>query len=180
MHQKIHQEPTILRRRHVEQRTGLSRSDALPIYEGRSLPQACAARPARRGMARIGHQQVDRGPGQGRPVAPLQCRTRARQRGCGGRVVCVAEGFATGASIHGATGHPVAVAFHAGNLTAVHALALRPADRDHCAYGALRRDRSIARSVAAGGESTRPRMLRMPITRSMVGFSSGTNANPVA
>ena len=33
--------------------------------------------------------------------------------------VCVAEGFATGASIHEATGHPVAVAFHAGNLAAV-------------------------------------------------------------
>jgi putative DNA primase/helicase len=33
--------------------------------------------------------------------------------------VCVAEGFATGASIHEATGHRVAVAFHAGNLAAV-------------------------------------------------------------
>ena len=39
-------------------------------------------------------------------------------------IVCVAEGFATGASIHEATGHPVAVAFHAGNLAAV-ALAIR-------------------------------------------------------
>jgi putative DNA primase/helicase len=37
-------------------------------------------------------------------------------------IVC--EGFATGASIHQATGHPVAVAFNAGNLQAV-ALALR-------------------------------------------------------
>ncbi len=34
-------------------------------------------------------------------------------------VVCLAEGFATGASVHEATGHPVAVGFHAGNLTAV-------------------------------------------------------------
>lgn len=34
-------------------------------------------------------------------------------------IVCVAEGFATGASIHEATRHPVAVAFHAGNLAAV-------------------------------------------------------------
>ncbi len=34
-------------------------------------------------------------------------------------VICVAEGYATGASIHLATGHPVAVAFHAGNLGAV-------------------------------------------------------------
>jgi putative DNA primase/helicase len=30
--------------------------------------------------------------------------------------LCIAEGFATGASIHEATGHPVAVAFNAGNL----------------------------------------------------------------
>jgi putative DNA primase/helicase len=34
-------------------------------------------------------------------------------------VVCVAEGYATAASIHAATGYPVAVAFNAGNLAAV-------------------------------------------------------------
>lgn len=34
-------------------------------------------------------------------------------------VVCVVEGFATGASVHEATGHAVAVAFHAANLAAV-------------------------------------------------------------
>lgn len=34
-------------------------------------------------------------------------------------VVCVVEGFATGASVHEATGHVVAVAFHAANLAAV-------------------------------------------------------------
>ena len=39
-------------------------------------------------------------------------------------VLCIAEGVATGASIHQATGHPVAVAFNAGNLDAV-ARALR-------------------------------------------------------
>ena len=39
-------------------------------------------------------------------------------------VLCVAEGFATGASIHEATGYPVAVAFNAGNLLAT-AQALR-------------------------------------------------------
>ncbi len=39
-------------------------------------------------------------------------------------VLCVAEGFATGASIHEATGYAVAVAFDAGNLAAV-AKALR-------------------------------------------------------
>ncbi|MCG8016298.1 MAG: DUF3987 domain-containing protein [Candidatus Thiodiazotropha sp. 'RUGA'] len=39
-------------------------------------------------------------------------------------VLCVAEGFATGASIHEATGHAVAVAFNSGNLKPV-AQALR-------------------------------------------------------
>lgn len=34
-------------------------------------------------------------------------------------VICIAEGFATGASIEEATGYPVAVAFDAGNLAAV-------------------------------------------------------------
>lgn len=34
-------------------------------------------------------------------------------------ILCVAEGFATGASIHKAAGYPVAVAFHAGNLKPV-------------------------------------------------------------
>lgn len=39
-------------------------------------------------------------------------------------VLCIAEGFATGASVHAATGYPVAVAFNAGNLEPV-ARALR-------------------------------------------------------
>ncbi|MDN8662395.1 toprim domain-containing protein [Stenotrophomonas indicatrix] len=34
-------------------------------------------------------------------------------------VVCIAEGFATAASIHEATGHPTAVAFDAGNMEPV-------------------------------------------------------------
>ncbi len=37
----------------------------------------------------------------------------------GAAALCIAEGFATGASIHEATGYPVAVAFNAGNLGAV-------------------------------------------------------------
>lgn len=37
----------------------------------------------------------------------------------GAAALCIAEGFATGATIHEATGHPVAVAFNAGNLKAV-------------------------------------------------------------
>jgi putative DNA primase/helicase len=46
-----------------------------------------------------------------------------------GAVLCVAEGYATGASIHEATGHAVAVAFNAGNAGAV-ATALRAKFRD--------------------------------------------------
>lgn len=34
----------------------------------------------------------------------------------GAAALCIAEGFATGATIHEATGYPVAVAFNAGNL----------------------------------------------------------------
>jgi putative DNA primase/helicase len=37
----------------------------------------------------------------------------------GGDALCIVEGFATGASVHAATGLPVAVAFNAGNLAAV-------------------------------------------------------------
>jgi putative DNA primase/helicase len=37
----------------------------------------------------------------------------------GAAALCIAEGFATGATIHQATGYPVAVAFNAGNLKAV-------------------------------------------------------------
>lgn len=36
-----------------------------------------------------------------------------------GSVLCIAEGYATGASIHEATGHAMAVAFNAGNLLPV-------------------------------------------------------------
>ena len=39
--------------------------------------------------------------------------------GVAGNVVCIAEGYATGASIHAATGYAVAVAFNAGNLAPV-------------------------------------------------------------
>lgn len=37
----------------------------------------------------------------------------------GAHALCIAEGFATGATIHQATGYPVAVAFHAGNMKSV-------------------------------------------------------------
>lgn len=52
---------------------------------------------------------------------------RGRRTGCyfsigtskGAAVLCIVEGFATGATIHEATRYPVAVAFNAGNLLAV-------------------------------------------------------------
>jgi hypothetical protein len=40
------------------------------------------------------------------------------------KALCIVEGFATGATVHQATGYPVAVAFNAGNLKSV-ALAMR-------------------------------------------------------
>ena len=39
--------------------------------------------------------------------------------GTPGKTLCIAEGFATGATIHEATGYPAAVAFNAGNLLPV-------------------------------------------------------------
>ena len=70
------------------------------------------------------------------------------------RVLIVCEGYATGASIHEATGEPVAVAFNAGNLEAV-AVALRnkypthpiviAADDDHQTPG----NPGIAKATAA-------------------------------
>jgi phage/plasmid primase-like uncharacterized protein len=49
------------------------------------------------------------------------------------RPLLIAEGYATGATLHEATGLPVAIAFHAGNLLAV-ATAYRavPRSADHC------------------------------------------------
>lgn len=74
-------------------------------------------------------------------------------------VICIAEGFATGASIHEATGYPVAVAFNAGNLEPV-AKALRRklpdlpmlicADDDHLTAGNPGRTKAEAAAQAVG------------------------------
>jgi len=79
--------------------------------------------------------------------------------------VCVAEGFATGASIHEATGHPVAVAFHSGNLVAV-AKAIRArhpqadivvcADDDHGTTGNPGRTLARHAALAAGARLAIP------------------------
>jgi putative DNA primase/helicase len=76
-----------------------------------------------------------------------------------GEIVCIAEGFATAASIHEATGYPVAVAFNAGNLEPV-AMALREkyptvvitiaADDDRATAGNPGITKATAAAVASG------------------------------
>ena len=78
-------------------------------------------------------------------------------------IVC--EGFATGASLHEATGDAVAVAFNAGNLEAV-ALALRDkypalkiviaADDDHLTDGNPGMTKAMAAAQAVGGDLIKP------------------------
>src|SRR3972149_2993227 len=66
------------------------------------------------------------------PEGDKRFLTGGRVAGCyfsmgnpkGAAALCIAEGFATGATIHEATGYPVAVAFNAGNLRPV-AMAMR-------------------------------------------------------
>jgi putative DNA primase/helicase len=80
-------------------------------------------------------------------------------------VLIVCEGYATGASIHEATGHAVAVAFNAGNLKAV-ALALRvkypalkiivAADDDHLTDGNPGLTKATAAELAVGGQLAVP------------------------
>lgn len=80
-------------------------------------------------------------------------------------VVCVAEGFATGATIHEATGHSVAVAFSAGNLEPV-ARALRArlpdtnlivcADDDAATDGNPGMSKAKAAALAVGGKLAIP------------------------
>lgn len=77
-----------------------------------------------------------------------------------GAVLCIAEGYATAATIHEATEHPVAVAFHAGNLEPV-AQALRQklpkvklivcADDDACTDGNPGLSKATSTARAVGG-----------------------------
>ena len=53
---------------------------------------------------------------KGALVVPIRVAGLYFQIGVVGQVVCNAEGYATSASIHAATGYAVAVAFNAGNL----------------------------------------------------------------
>jgi putative DNA primase/helicase len=75
-------------------------------------------------------------------------------------VLCIAEGYATAASIHEATGYAVAVAFNAGNLLPV-AVALRAklsdvrivlcADDDYCTDGNPGIAKATGAALAVGG-----------------------------
>lgn len=98
-------------------------------------------------------------------------RFRGRMRGCYhgmGRphgVLVIAEGYATAASIHEATGHAVACAFNAGNLLPV-ASALRKkypallmvlaADDDHRTEGTPGLAAASAAALAVGGFVVKP------------------------
>ena len=98
-------------------------------------------------------------------------RFRGRMKGCYhpiGRpqgVLIVAEGYATAASIHAATGHAVAVAFNSGNLLPV-AVALRAkypelalvvaADDDHRTEGNPGITAATAAALAVGGFVVKP------------------------
>jgi putative DNA primase/helicase len=99
--------------------------------------------------------------------------TSGRKKGCyfsignpkDATALCIAEGFATGAKIHEATGYPVAVAFDAGNLEAV-ALAMRAklpdmtlivcADDDYKTDGNPGLTKAKAAAIAVGGKLAIP------------------------
>jgi putative DNA primase/helicase len=80
-------------------------------------------------------------------------------------VLCIAEGFATGATIHEATGYPVAAAFNAGNLEAV-AIKMRDkfpdmtlivcADDDYKTDGNPGLTKAKAAAIAVGGKLAIP------------------------
>ncbi|GAB3480285.1 DUF3987 domain-containing protein [Polaromonas eurypsychrophila] len=100
------------------------------------------------------------------PDGDKRFMTGGRVKGCyhsigkPGGVLIVCEGYATGASIHEATGDAVAVAFNAGNLEPV-ALALRAkypslkiiiaADDDHLTEGNPGVTKASAAALAVGG-----------------------------
>ena len=76
------------------------------------------------------------------------------------KIFCICEGFATGASIHEATGYPVAIAFNAGNLEAVakvmkakfaHLQLVICADDDHKTEGNPGLTKATQTALAVGG-----------------------------
>jgi putative DNA primase/helicase len=111
------------------EKVGLARkgvqAHGLRVYRGALVVPARDAAGVLHGLQFIGASGTKRFL-KGARVQGLYCLVgEQRDDGCGEPsaaardVVCVVEGFATGASVHEATGHTVAVAFHAGNLAAV-------------------------------------------------------------
>lgn len=97
----------------------------LRVYRGALLVPARDAGGALHGLQFIGASGIKRFL-RGARVQGLYCpigspgdEGRGEPHVAARDVVCVVEGFATGASVHEATGHVVAVAFHAANLAAV-------------------------------------------------------------
>ena len=89
----------------------------------------------------------------------------------GAAALCIAEGFATGATIHEATGYPAAVAFNAGNLLAV-AKAMREkfpdlplilcADDDRKTHGNPGLTKATEAARAVGGLLAIPEFMGVP------------------
>ena len=104
-----------------------------------------------------------------------------------GEPVAIADGYATAASVHRASGMPVAIAMDTGNLTAV-ALALRQDDPDRPIYMAADNDHHLplrdpprpnvgkekaeAAAIAAGGK-----VLLAPETPKQAAIGKGTDWN---
>ncbi|MGL6080639.1 toprim domain-containing protein [Methyloversatilis discipulorum] len=103
---------------------------------------------------------ADRGPRQGLPSTRSQGGLLPPAgRGPADAPLCVAEGLATAATIHEATGWPVAVAFDAGNLETVarelralhaDAMLIVCADDDHATKGNPGRTKAEAAAAAVG------------------------------
>lgn len=111
-------------------------------------------------------EQGDKRPLTGGEKQGFMCFIGAANTAALGAVVIVCEGFATGASIHEATGRPVAVAFDAGNLEPV-CKALRKAwpntalivaaDDDHLTDGNPGQTKAKASALAVGSVVVLPR-----------------------
>lgn len=97
--------------------------------------------------------------------------------------ICIAEGFATAASIHEATGYAVAVAFDSGNLGPV-ARALRdkyPAARIIlCADNDCWKPEKGNAGVAAATEAAKATRSRLAIVKFLVGEGKPTDFNDLA
>jgi putative DNA primase/helicase len=113
-------------------------------------------------LSRSGHRERIRRTGRDKEYWPPGLAKQGHwfQIGAPSRVLVIAEGYATGASIHEATGHAVAVAFDAGNLLPVakacrrrypHAKVLIAADDDFATKGNPGVNAASAAALAVDG-----------------------------